>query len=159
MDEYEERLKNEFDRLQQVKNMEQQPFESPEAISKHLLEVNEYVSNGVNLDSARANLNPSELRETRAKGHLLLELEEAEKICGWELPTLKEKVFGKLGVTNVTSRGKGGWASVLSKTDKQVNVQSMTPFAEDISDQFSEQASQGLKEKVMSKIPFLKKKE
>lgn len=134
-------------------------FESAEAISKHLLDVNEYQSNAVNHDSARANLNSNELKQARADGYLIQELEEAEKTCGWDLSIQKEKTLGKLGVLNVTSRSKSGWASVLSKTDKQINIQNAEQFAGDIDAEFSEQVEQGLGEKITSKIPFLKKKE
>jgi hypothetical protein len=133
-------------------------FESAEAISKHLLDVNEYESNGVNHDSARGNLNSNELKQARADGYLIQELEEAEKTCGWDLSIQKAKTLGKLGVLNVTSRSKSGWASVLSKTDKQINIQNAEQYATDIDAEFSEQVEQGLGEKITSKIPFLKKK-
>ncbi len=131
------------------------PFETPEHISKHLLDVNTYTSNAVNHDSARANLNANELRQARSDGSLLIELEEAEKLCGWDLQTQKDKTFGTLGVLNVTSRSKNGWASVLAKTDKHVNIQTTEQLAEDINTQFNEETSKGL----LSKIPFLKRKE
>ena len=134
-------------------------FESAEQISKHLLDVNEYESNGVNHDSARGNLNSNELKQARADGYLMQELEEAEKTCGWDLTIQKQKTFGKLGVLNVTSRSKSGWASVLSKTDKQINIQNAEQYATDIDAEFSEQVEQGLGQKIQSKIPFLKKKE
>ena len=57
-------------------------FESAEAISKHLLDVNDYENNAVNQDSARANLSPNEMREARSKGNLIIELEEAQQLCG-----------------------------------------------------------------------------
>jgi len=134
-------------------------FESAEQISKHLLDVNDYDSNGVNHDSARGNLNANELKQARADGYLMQELEEAEKTCGWDLTIQKQKTFGKLGVLNVTSRSKSGWASVLSKTDKQINIQNAEQYATDIDAEFSEQVEQGLGQKIQSKIPFLKKKE
>ncbi len=144
-----------FEEFEAIKNRMPQYFETPEHISKHLLDVNEYTSNAVNHDSARANLNPNELRQARSDGSLILELEEAEKTCEWNLQSQKNKTFGALGVLNVTSRSKNGWASVLAKTDKHINIQSTEQMAEDISTQFNEETSKGL----MSKIPFLKKRE
>lgn len=134
-------------------------FDSAEHISKHLLDVNEYDSNGVNHDSARANLNFDELRQARADGYLMQELEEAEKLCKWDLTIQKDKTFGRLGVLNVTSRSKSGWGSVLSKTDKHINIQTAEQYAEEISQDFSPEVEQGLGEKIRAKIPFLKKKE
>lgn len=134
-------------------------FESPEQISKHLLDVNKYNSNAVNHDSARANLNFNEMRGARAEGSLILELEEAEKICGWDLQNQKDKTFGALGVLNVTSRGKNGWASVLAKTDKHINIQNAEQFAGEINEEFSEEVAQGMGNKIQQKIPFLKKRE
>jgi len=134
-------------------------FESPEQISKHLLDVNKYNSNAVNHDSARANLNFNEMRGARAEGALILELEEAEIICNWDLKTQKDKTFGALGVLNVTSRGKSGWASVLAKTDKHINIQTAEEYAGEIDAEFNEEVAQGMGEKIQKKIPFLKKKE
>ena len=146
-----------YEQFEGIKNRMPDYFEQPEHISKHLLDVNQYQSNAVNHDSARANLNPNELRQARADGSLILELEEAENTCNWDLNYLKAKVFGVLGVLNVTSRSKNGWASVLSKTDKHINVQTMESFAEDTDAQFSEATQQGLGDKISSKIPFLKR--
>ena len=140
---------------EQIPNM----FDSPEQISKHLLDVNEYKSNAVNHDSARANLNFDELRGSRAEGALILELEEAEKICGWDLSTQKNKSFGSLGILNVTSRSKNGWASVLAKTDKHINTQTAEQYAEDIDTEFNDEVSQSIGDKIQNKVPFLKKKE
>lgn len=148
---------NKFSEFEGIKNKMPEYFEQPEHISKHLLDVNTYESNAVNHDSARANLNPNELRQARADGSLILEIEEAEKTCNWQLQQLKAKTFGLLGVLNVTSRSKNGWASVLSKTDKHINVQTAEQFAEEIDAQFNEQTSQGLGDKIGSRIPFLKK--
>jgi len=134
-------------------------FDSPEQISKHLLDVNDYASNAINHDSARANLNFNELRGARAEGALLLELEEAEKLCGWNLETQKNKSFGSLGVLNVTSRGKNGWASVLAKTDKHVNIQTAEQYAGEIDAEFNDDVAENLGDKVQKKIPFLKKRE
>ena len=134
-------------------------FESAEAISKHLLDVNDYENNAVNQDSARANLSPNEMREARSKGNLIIELEEAQQLCGWDLSEQKAKQMGKLGVLNVTSRAKSGWASVLSKTDKHINIQNTEAYANDISDEFNENVSQGFGEKIRATLPFLKKKE
>lgn len=154
-DEYDEK----FDEMQQIKNQVTPVFESAEAISKHLLDVNEYVSNGVNHDSARANLNFNELRQARCDGYLIQELEEAEKTCDWNLSIQKDKTMGKLGVLNVTSRAKNGWGSVLSKTDKHVNIQTAEQYASEISEQFDEGTAQEMKQGILSKIPFLKKRE
>lgn len=156
---YEEQVDEKFNRLSEIGNVGQQPFESAEAISKHLLDVNEYTSNGVNHDSARANLNFNELRQARSDGYLIQELEEAEKTCEWNLQVQKDKTMGKLGVLNVTSRAKNGWGSVLSKTDKHINIQTAEQFAGEINEEFNEETSQNMKQGILSKIPFLKKKE
>ena len=125
-----------------------------------MLDVNEYESNAVNHDSARANLNFLEMRGARAEGALILELEEAEKICGWDLQNQKDKTFGALGVLNVTSRGKNGWASVLAKTDKHINIQTAEQYAGEIDAEFSDEVANGLGDKLSKKMPsFLKKKE
>lgn len=147
-----------FEEYERTKDRMPERFESPEAISKHLLDVNDYASNAVNQDSARANLNPLEMREARSKGNLIIELEEAQQICGWDLENQKAKQFGKLGVLNVTSRAKQGWASVLSKTDKHINIQQAEQYANNISDEFDERVSQSVGDKIGSKLPFLKKR-
>lgn len=155
MDDFDEK----FNQMEEIKSQMNPTFESAEAISKHLLDVDEYVSNGVNHDSARANLNPNELREARSKGYLIQEIEEMEKICEMDLSIQKHKYFGKLGVLNVTSRSKNGWGSILAKTDKHINVQTAEQMASDISDQFSDETSNGMKQGLLSKLPFLKKQE
>ena len=134
-------------------------FESAEQISRHLLDVNKYKSNAVNHDSARANLNFNELRGARAEGALILELEEAEKICDWDLNTQKNKSRGSLGILNVTSRGKNGWASVLAKTDKHINIQTAEQYAGEIDSEFNDEIAENMGDKVRNKLPFLKKKE
>jgi len=134
-------------------------FESPEQISKHLLDVNKYNSNAVNHDSARANLNFNELRGSRAEGAYILELIEGEQTCGWDLSHQKEKTYGALGVLNVTSRAKNGWASVLAKTDKHVNIQTAEQYAGEIDAEFNDEVAQGMSQKIQSKFPSLKKKE
>jgi len=148
-----------FEEFERVKTRMPQYFETPEHISKHLLDIDRYDSPAVNLDSSRANLNPNELRQARADGSLMLELEEAEQTCGWNLASQKSKTHGVIGVLNVTSRAKNGWASVLAKTDKHVNIQTTEQYAEDINEQFNEQTAQGLGSKLSGKIPFLKRKE
>jgi len=154
-DDYDEK----FEQFQRTKAIMPEVFESAEAISKHLLDVNDYENNAVNQDSARANLSPNEMREARSKGNLIIELEEAQQLCGWDLSEQKAKQMGKLGVLNVTSRAKSGWASVLSKTDKHINIQNTEAYANDISDEFNENVSQGFGEKIRATLPFLKKKE
>lgn len=130
-------------------------FESPEAISKHLLEVNQYENETVNQDSVRANNNPYELKFIRGCGGLILELIEAEQLCDWDLNTPKQKYLGKTGNFNVTSRSKDGWASVLAKTDKQINVQEMKEITENVAENFSEETQQGLFSRVFKgkKVP------
>jgi hypothetical protein len=159
MDQYEEQLDDTFNRMNQIRGIGQQPFESEFATSKHLLDISQYTSSGVNHDSARANLNFNELRQARCDGYLIQELEEAEKTCGWDLQIQKDKTMGKLGVLNVTSRAKQGWASVLSKTDKHINIQTAEQYANEINDEFTEQTEMGMMDKIRSKVPFLKKKE
>jgi hypothetical protein len=148
-----------FEELEMVRQTMPDQFEMPEHISKSLLDIDTYNSPVVNLDSARANLNKFELRQVRADGSLLLELEEAEQTCGWDLGSQKSKTHGIIGMFNVTSRSKNGWSSVLAKTDKHINIQQTEQFAEDIDSEFSEQTQQGLSERVRSRLPFLKRRE
>jgi hypothetical protein len=133
----------------------QNKFESPEAISKHLLEVDEYENETVSKDSARANLNPNEMKFVRANGGLLLEVMEGEELCGWDLSVLRKKFYGKQGNINVTSRSKDGWASVLAKTDKQISVQEMKEITENVSENFNEETQQGLFSRIIKgkKVP------
>jgi len=127
-------------------------FDSPEAIARHLLEVEQNTAGVVNKDSARANLNPTEMRTVRALGGLINEIEYAEKITGFNLNELKIYYQNELATTNVPSRSKGGFAMVLSKTDRRVNAQQIEDMAEDVAEQFDENVKQGLLGK------FLKKK-
>lgn len=155
MDEYDEK----YEEMENIRNQQIATFESAEAISKHLLDVDEYKSNGVNLDSARANLNFNELREARSKGYLLQELEETERCCEMDLSIQKDKVFGKLGVLNVTSRAKNGWGSILSKTDKHVNIQTAEQYAGEIAEDFNPEVEKSLKDRIPIIGGLLKKKE
>jgi len=138
---------------------QQNRFETPEHISKDLLSIENYDSLFVNKDSVRANLNFNEMRGARAEGALILELEEGESLCNWDLHTSKKKTFGALGVLNGTSRGKNGWVSVLAKTDKHINIQAAEAYAGEIDAEFSDEVAQGMGSKIQSKLPFLKKKE
>jgi hypothetical protein len=134
-------------------------FESPESIARHILEVDKSKAGTINKDSARANLNPSELRAVRANGDLISELEYAERICGWDLKEAKDYVKEKLETTNVPSRSKSGFAIVLSKTDRRIQMGEAQEFAGEIQDQFDEKVEESL----ASKIPLIggmfKKKE
>jgi DNA segregation ATPase FtsK/SpoIIIE-like protein len=134
-------------------------FESPESIARHILEVKKSKAGTINEDSARANLNPSELRCVRANGDFIADLEYAEKVCGWKLDEAKEYIKEKIATTNVPSRSKHGFAIVLSKTDRRISTPEAEHFAGEISNDFNEEVEQSLAEKVASKIPFLKKKE
>lgn len=140
---------------QEMPNM----FESPEAIARHILEVDKSKAGVANKDSARANLNPSELRCVRANGDLISDLEYAEKVCGWDLSEAKDYIKEKLATTNIPSRSKNGFAIVLSKTDRRVSTPEAEQFAGEISNSFDGEVEESLAEKVRSKIPFLKKKE
>jgi len=139
-------------------------FESPEAISKALLETDRYQTMAINTDSTKGNLNPKELRQVRADGGVILEIEEAEGMAqmngiNLDMMITKIKTNGHQGLLNTTSRSKSGWVSVLAKTDKHINIQSMEQYASDISDGFNEQVSQSIGDKLRNNLPFLKKKE
>jgi len=139
-------------------------FESPEAISKALLETDRYQTMAINTDSTKGNLNPKELRQVRADGGVILEIEEAEGMAqmngiNLDMMITKIKTNGHQGLLNTTSRSKSGWVSVLAKTDKHINIQSMEQYASDISDGFNEQVSQSVGDKLRNNLPFLKKKE
>jgi len=134
-------------------------FESPESIARHILEVDKSKAGTVNKDSARANLNPRELSSVRTNGDLISELEYAERICGWDLKEAKDYVKEKLETTNVPSRSKSGFAIVLSKTDRRIQMGEAQEFAGEIQNQFDDKVEQGLGDKIRSSIPFLKKKE
>lgn len=140
---------------QEMPNM----FESPESIARHILEVKKSKGGVIDQDSARANLNPNEMRSVRANGDLVSDLEYAEKVCGWNLSEAKDYLREKLATTNVPSRSKNGFAVVLSKTDRRISPQEGQQFAGEISSDFEEQVEESLAEKVTSKIPFLKKRE
>lgn len=134
-------------------------FERPEDVSRHLLEVEHNPTGVVDLDSARANLNPQELKAVRAIGSLINDLDLAMKLIPkWNF-TLEKKFFkNELSTTNVPSRSKHGWAAALSKTDKRVNVQDTNELAGDISDAFEQEVEQGLVGK-LRETGILKKKE
>lgn len=126
-------------------------FESPEAIARHILEHEHNPTGVVNADSPRANLNPGEMRSARVLGDLIGDIEFAERICGWDLFEPKIYIQNKLATTNVPSRSKDGFAIVLSKTDRNVQTQTLENFATDISQHFDENTEQGL----LNKIPLL----
>lgn len=126
-------------------------FDSPEAIARHLLEVQENQAGVVNQDSARANLNPQEMRTVRALGGLINEIEYAEKITGFDLSELKNYYRNELATTNVPSRSKGGFAMVLSKTDRRVNTEQINDLAEDVAEQFNESTKKGLLSGILKK--------
>jgi len=157
---YEER----YETFQKEKAKMPEVFESPEAISKALLETDNYQTLAINQDSTRGNLNPKELRQVRADGGLILEIEEAEGLAQMNnidlnLSITKLKTTGHQGIINTTSRSKSVWVSVLAKTDKHINIQSMEQYATDINDSFSPEVSQNMGDKIRNKIPFLKRKE
>jgi hypothetical protein len=146
MDEYDEQ----FEKFQAMQNTNQNNFESPESIARHILEHESRNSGVVNADSPRANLNPNELRTARVVGDLIGDLEYAENICGWDLSECKEYIKDKLSTTNVPSRSKDGFAIVLSKTDRRVQTAELNQFAGEVSEHFNENTERGL----LSKIPF-----
>jgi hypothetical protein len=141
-----------FDQFQIIKQQMPQYFESPEHISKHLLDVSDYQTSSINHDGSRANLNPSEMREVRADAGLILEMEEAEKMCGFDLNESKIKTQGSMGTLLVTSRSKAGWGSMLAKTDKHINIQTMEQYADDINEQFNPEVAQNLKPSLLDRF-------
>jgi len=134
-----------YEKLQAIQSQMPQYFDQPEHISKHLLDVSDYPTVAINHDLARANLNPKENREIYANGSLILEIEEAEIMCGFDLSQQKAKTMGSMGLRAVTSRSKGGWGSMLSKTDKHVNINQMEQFSEEVNDQFNPEVAQQIK--------------
>jgi hypothetical protein len=126
-------------------------FDSPEAIARHLLEIEKNETGVVNKDSARANLNPIEMKTVRALGGLINEIEYAEQITGFDLSELKNYYINELATTNVPSRSKSGFAIVLSKTDRRVNTNEINDLAQDISEQFSEEKKPGIFGKLFKK--------
>lgn len=143
----EEQFQQQMLRQQEIPNL----FESPEAIARHILETEPNNTGVINKDSARANLNPSELRTVRALGGLINEIEYAEKITGFDLQELKEYYKNEMSTTNVPSRSKDGFAIVLSKTDRRVDSQEINSFAGEVSDHFNNETEQGL----LSKLPVV----
>jgi hypothetical protein len=143
-----------------IRQYEERPnlFESPESIARHILQVKKSPSGVINEDSARANLNPAEMRSARAVGDLVGELEYAERVCGWNLNEAKEYVKEKLATTNVPSRSKHGFAIVLSKTDRRLNMPETEHFAGEIANTFNEDEEQGFMEKLKNRIPFMRGK-
>lgn len=134
-----------FEQFEMQKQKIPQYFDQPEHIKKHLLDISEYQTIAVNHDLGRANFNPKELKETYANGDLILEFEEAELMCGFDLTQQKMKTHGKIGLRAVSSRSKAGWGPSLAITDKQISVNQMEEMANDISDQFNPEIAQQLK--------------
>ena len=132
-----------FDSLEDIERPNY--FERPEDVSRHLLEVEPNKTGVINLDSARANLNPHELKTVRAIGSLINDLDLAEQIVpSWDFKTDKAFFKNELATTNVPSRSKHGWAAALSKTDKRVNINDAQDMAFDISSAFEDRVEEGL---------------
>jgi hypothetical protein len=134
-----------------------QPFERDQDISKHLLGISKYKGKAINEDSPRANNNPQELQATRCAARLINRLEYGQKTLGFEFETLIEFFEGDRAITDVTSRGKHGWVSTLTKSN--YSIQQAEQFAGEIANDFNQQAEESLRDKISNKIPFLKKRE
>lgn len=141
-----------FEKMELQKQKIPEYFDQPEHIKKHLLDISDYQTIAVNHDLGRANFNPQELKEIYANGDLILELEEAELMCGFDLTQQKIKTHGKMGLRAVSSRSKAGWGPSLAITDKQVSVQQMEAMATEINDQFDPEVAQNIKPSILDRI-------
>ena len=120
-------------------------FERPEDVSRHLLEIEPNETGVIDLDTARANLNPEELKSIRAIGGLINDLDLASKLIPeWNFSKDIKFYRNEMSTTTVPSRAKHGWAAVLSKTDKKVNISEAQEMAYDISNAFEQQVDEGL---------------
>jgi len=136
----------------------ERPFERDQDIAKHLFGVAKYTGKAVNEDSPRANNNPQELQATRSCARLINRLEYGAKMFKWDFTNLIEFFESDRSITDVTGRGKNGMASYLAKSD--INIQQAEQMAsQNIGVDYSDQAVQSAREKLESKIPFLKRKE
>lgn len=134
------------------------PFERDQDIAKHLFGVAQYKGKAINEDSPRANNNPQELQATRSCARLINRLEYGEKMFKWNFSDLIEFFEGDRSITDVTGRGKNGMASYLAKSD--INIQQAEQMAsQNMGIDYSDEAVQSARDKLESKIPFLKRKE
>ena len=132
------------------------PFERTEDVAKHLFGVAKYKGKAVNEDTPRANNNPQEMQATRSAARLINRLEYGEKMFRWDFSNLIEFFEGDRSITDVTGRGKNGMAAYLAKSD--INIQQAEQMAENNLD-YTQEAEQSVRDKLGSKIPFLKKQE
>jgi len=148
-----------LEELQEKMLREQQaekPFERTEDIAQHLFGVDNYPGRSVNKDSTRANNNPTELQAVRGSARIINRLELGEKLFGWNFNNIIEFFEGNRAITDVTGRGKNGMMSYLAKSD--INIQQAEQMIIQGQD-YSEEAELSAREKIQTKIPFLKKKE
>lgn len=147
------------DQLQEVYEDPQieQPFEKDQDISRHLLSIAKYKSRAINEDSPRANNNPAELQATRSAARVINRCEYAEKRFGWNLSDLIEFFEGTRAITEVTGRGKNMAVGFLTKSN--INIQQAEQMVRENQMDYQEEAQQSIREKISSKIPFLKKQE
>jgi hypothetical protein len=159
MYDYDEQIDNAYDRLNNIHDQANQPFESEQAIAQHIFSHEPSPAKAVNSDSPRANLAPQELRTARVLGNLIAVIEAAEKTCGWDLSIAKSEMIDYLSTTNVPSRSKHGYAIYMAKTSKNIQSQEVQGMADRVSNDFDEKTEESL----LSKIPllggFLKKKQ
>ena len=133
------------------------PFERTEDVAKHLFGVAKYKGRAVNEDSPRANNNPNEMMATRCAARLINRLEYGQKMFKWDFENLIDFFEGDRAITEVTGRGKHMAASYLAKSD--INIQQAEQTMTQNNQDFVEQAELSAREKIESKIPFLKRKE
>ena len=134
------------------------PFERDQDIAKHLFGVAKYKGRSVNEDTPRANNNPQELAATRSAARLINKLEYGEKAYNFNFTNVIDFFESDRSITDVTGRGKNFAASYLAKSD--INIQQAEQIAaQNLGVDYSNEAVQSAREKIESKIPFLKRKE
>jgi hypothetical protein len=147
-------------------------FSKPEAVSRHIFEVEPSPAKAFNKDTARANLVRRELNTVKANISLIATLAYTEKkmIDIAESEKEKEEISKQILIetefyrdeqsgTVVPSRSKNGFGIVLAKTDHRVQSQQLEQFAGEIGEEFGEEKPRGIGEKIRNALPFLKKKE
>lgn len=147
-------------------------FTRPESTSRHIFEVEKSPSNAFNKDTARANLEWPELNTVKTNIGLIAAIAYTEEFMqdnAKDQEQSNEIQKQMLRLTNffrdeqsgtvVPSRSKRGFGIYMAKTDRSIQTQDMADYGREQQEAFNPEEKQGLKDKIASAIPFLKKKE
>jgi len=148
-----------FEELQEQIRQEDQmerPFERDQDVSQHLFGTDKYPGRAINKDSARGNNNPTEIQAVRGSARIINRLELGEKLFGWTFTNIIDFFEGNRAITDVTGRSKNAAFAYLAKSD--INIQQAEQMVASSQD-YVEQAEVSARDKIESKIPFLKRKE